>query len=108
MAFAKSLSSNKKAAKGPVFCVGRHVFVDWRPRQVADMVPATTRDGAPLDNDLEDGQEVEILSWQPRSSRGLLYEIRRVGDDSEWWIAAAHLRPSGERGPRLAGVATAS
>jgi len=51
-----------------------------------------SRDGFSLESDLADGQEVEILSWQPRSRVGLLYEIRRIADGREWWLAAAHLR----------------
>ena len=66
---------------------------------VAQPVPAMNRDGMSLDSDLADGEEVEILSWQPRSRGGLLYEIRRVGDGREWWIAAAHLRRTNETSP---------
>jgi hypothetical protein len=43
-----------------------------------------------------DGQEVEILSWQPRSRHGLLYEIRRRGDGTEWWLSSAQLRGSAQ------------
>jgi hypothetical protein len=57
------------------------------------------RDGDSLDSDLADGQEVEILSWHPRSRGGLLYEIRRVGDGREWWISAVHLRRTSETQP---------
>lgn len=68
--------------------------MNWPPTvdTVARPVPAMNRDGNALDSDLADGQEVEILSWHPRSRGGLLYEIRRVGDGREWWIAAVHLR----------------
>jgi hypothetical protein len=48
--------------------------------------------GAPVGNDLADGQEVEILSWRPRSREGLVYQILRLSDRSEWWIAATYLR----------------
>jgi hypothetical protein len=48
--------------------------------------------GSPLGNDLSDGQEVEILSWRPRSREGLAYQIRRLSDGKEWWIAAIYLR----------------
>ncbi len=48
--------------------------------------------GQPLANDLADGQQVEILSWRPRSREGLLYQIRRTADGSEWWIGAQYLR----------------
>lgn len=48
--------------------------------------------GKPLANDLIDGQQVEIVSWRPRSREGLVYQIRRVADGSEWWIGAQYLR----------------
>jgi len=50
--------------------------------------------GARMTNDLADGQEVEILSWRPRSREGLVYQIRRLSDGSEWWLAATYLRRS--------------
>ncbi len=86
---------SRRPAKGPVFCVGWRAFVNW-PTDAVLPVPAMDRGGSPLANDLADGQEVEILSWQPRSRRGLLYEIKRLGDGTEWWIAGAHLRATGE------------
>jgi hypothetical protein len=49
-----------------------------------------------LSNDLSDGEEVEILSWRPKSRQGSLYQVRRLTDDSEWWIAAIHLRRQGQ------------
>ena len=48
--------------------------------------------GQPLANDLADGQQVEIVSWRPRSREGLLYQVRRLADGSEWWIGANYLR----------------
>lgn len=83
--------AGRRSAKGPVFGVGRRAFVHW-PREALAPVPAMDRDGSPCVNDLADGQEVEILSWQPRSRRGCLYEIRRLGDGTEWWLGSAHLR----------------
>jgi len=50
--------------------------------------------GQRLANDLADGQEVEILSWRPRAREGLTYQIRRLSDGTEWWIAAVYLRRS--------------
>ena len=55
-------------------------------------VPLLDSFGQPLSNDLADGQEVEILSWRPKSSQGSLYQVRRIADASEWWISASHLR----------------
>ncbi len=48
--------------------------------------------GTAVANDLADGQEVEIVSWRPRSRDGLSYQIRRLSDGSEWWITATFLR----------------
>lgn len=78
----------------PVFGVGSHVFVHWpQPAgQPLHPVPMTDGSGTPLANDLTDGQEVEIVSWRPRSREGVAYQIRRLIDSSEWWIAAVYLR----------------
>jgi hypothetical protein len=93
-----SKPARRRTTKDPVFCVGWRAFVNWPllGGTVTQPVPAMNRDGNLLDSDLADGQEVEILSWQPRSRGGLLYEIRRVDDGGEWWIAAAHLRRTTE------------
>jgi hypothetical protein len=48
--------------------------------------------GQPLANDLLDGQQVEILSWRPRSREGLVYQVRRTTDGKECWIGAQYLR----------------
>jgi len=55
-------------------------------------VPLMDASGKPLPNDLVDGQQVEIVSWRPRSREGLVYQIRRLADGSEWWIGAQYLR----------------
>ncbi len=85
----------RRAKNQPVFCVGWRAFVHWPAQagQVGDPVPIVDDNGRPLSNDLVDGQEVEILSWKPKSREGSLYQIRRVIDDSEWWIGAMYLRP---------------
>jgi hypothetical protein len=59
----------------------------------------TDAGGKQLANDLVDGQEVEIVSWSPRAREGLSYQIRRVTDGSEWWIAAVYLRRLREAAP---------
>ena len=81
----------------PVFCVGWRAFVNWPRRPLP--VPLLDEHGHPLQNDLADGQEVEILSWRPKSAQGSLYQVRRVIDDSEWWIAAVHLRRRSQAEP---------
>jgi hypothetical protein len=61
--------------------------------------------GAQVSNDLADGEEVEILSWRPRSREGLVYQVRRVADGSEWWIGAQYLRRHARAGAVTAPVA---
>jgi hypothetical protein len=83
----------RRQKSGPVLCVGWKAFVHW-PKRIGgtDDVPLADREGKALPNDFVDGQQVEILSWRPRSRDGLLYEIRRVADGREGWIVAHHLR----------------
>ena len=87
----------RRAKGGPVFCVGWRAFVNWPQRPLP--VPLLDEHGRPLANDLADGQEVEILSWRPKSAQGSLYQVRRVIDDSEWWIAVGHLRRTSRAEP---------
>jgi hypothetical protein len=76
--------------KPEIFCVGWNAFVHWpAPR---GPVPLTDTTGKPLANDLTDGQQVEIVSWRPRSREGLMYQVRRLTDSSVWWIEARYLR----------------
>jgi hypothetical protein len=88
--------------------VGWRAFVHWPSRgpQTLGPVPLTDKDGKPLANDLVDGQQVEIMSWRPRSREGLLYQVRRLADGSEWWIAAQYLRrqPVAEADPGMSVV----
>jgi len=85
-----SKPSPRRVKKDPIFCVGWRAFVSWCEPGVA--VPLVDAAGNPLANDLADGQEVEIVSWRPRAREGLSYQIRRLSDGSEWWIAAGYLR----------------
>jgi len=84
----------RRAKTGPVFCVGWRAFVHWPPRglQAVEPVPLTDTNGKPLANDLADGQQVEIVSWRPRSREGVLYQVRRLADGTEWWVEARYLR----------------
>ncbi|HVN86811.1 MAG TPA: hypothetical protein VMW17_18425 [Candidatus Binatia bacterium] len=91
----------RREKNAPIFCVGWRAFVHWPPRVGSDglePVPLLDANGKPLANDLVDGQQVEIVSWRPRSREGLVYQVRRVADGSEWWIGAQYLR----RDPRVA------
>ena len=90
--FGKSVTARKKSS--PVFCVGWRAFVHWPARLAAvhGSVPLTDLNGGALPNDLADGQQIEIISWRPRSREGVLYQISRLSDGSEWWIAPQYLR----------------
>jgi hypothetical protein len=84
----------RRVKKEQVFCVGWRAFIQWPQRGAmpAGPVPLVDASGNALPNDLVDGQEVEILSWRPRSREGVSYQIRRLADGSEWWIGAPYLR----------------
>ena len=77
-----------------ILCVGWHAFVNW-PRTTGRApvpVPMSDAHGEPIDNDLTDGQEVEILAWHPHAREGLSYQVRRLTDRKVWWIRAHYLR----------------
>ena len=80
----------RRDKKPEVFCVGWRAFVNWPTPGVP--VPLTDASGHPLANDLSDGHQVEIVSWRPRSREGVLYQVRRLLDGSEWWIESRYLR----------------
>lgn len=84
----------RRPQKAPVFCVGRHAFVNWpQPAgKTPSSVPMSDWAGNSIANDLADGQEVEIVSWRPRSRDGVAYQVRRSTDGSEWWIGVQYLR----------------
>jgi hypothetical protein len=79
--------------------VGWHAYIDWLPAagETDRPVPMTDGCGNQIGNDLVDGQEVEVVSWRPRSRAGLAYQIRRLSDGSDWWIAAKYLRRGATR-----------
>ncbi len=84
----------KRSKNEMVVSIGAHAFVNWAqpPGEARRGVPMVDGSGALLANDLRDGEEVEIVSWRPRSREGLSYQIRRMRDGSEWWISAIYLR----------------
>jgi len=88
----------RRARNAPIFCVGWRAFVHWplRGTQASGPVPLMDANGQPLVNDMSDGEPVEIVSWRPRSREGLLYQVRRLTDGSEWWIGAHCLRRQAE------------
>lgn len=100
-----NLPASKPAARRlknePVFGVGWHAYIHWPQRvwEPVHPVPMTDAHGVQITNDLADGQEVEILSWRPRAREGLVYQVRRLCDRSEWSVAAVYLRRRREPQP---------
>jgi hypothetical protein len=94
MAGFRSTTPSRRSKDELVVCVGWHAYVNWTPPpdQPQRPVPMMDAAGQVLANDLSDGQEVEIVSWRPRSRDGLAYQVRRVSDGSEWWVASTYLR----------------
>ena len=84
----------RRAKNEPIFGAGWRVFVHWPPQagQTLGPVPLVDPGGKPLANDLVDGEQVEIVAWRPRSREGLVYQVLRLTDGSEWWIGARYLR----------------
>src|SRR6516164_4760090 len=75
MAAYRNSPTPRRAKNDLVLGVGSHAYVNWsppvgEPRRPVPMIDAA---GTPVDNDLADGQEVEIVSWRPRSRDGLSY-----------------------------------
>lgn len=108
MSFSHShLRASKPAPRrpktGPVFGIGWHAFVNW-PQPAGKTprpVPMIDGTGKSIENDLSDGQEVEILSWRPNAREGVAYQVRRRSDGTEWWIAVEYLRGLREAPPQL-------
>ncbi len=93
MAFQRFGPTRRASKNELVIGVGSRAYVNWHPGTGDTRgVPMMDGSGVQLSNDLRDGEEVEILSWLPRSREGLTYQIRRMKDRSEWWIAATYLR----------------
>ena len=76
---------------GPVFGIGRQVFVNGGGNNRASMVDDNGADVASLG----DGAECEVLGWVPRgiSTR---YFVRSVADQREGWLGVSQLRASRE------------
>jgi hypothetical protein len=84
----------RRAKNDQIFCVGWRAFVHEPPYATGAVstMPVVDPPGVQGVDDLADGQEVEIVSWRPRSREGLLYQVRRLADGSEWWLEARRLR----------------
>lgn len=95
MVYRNSRSTGRPAKNELIIGVGWHAYVNWSRAgggQTERPVPMIDDSGQQIGNNLVDGQEVEILSWRPRSRAGLAYHVRRLSDGSDWWIAAKYLR----------------
>jgi hypothetical protein len=94
MVHGRSSPPPRRSRKDLIVGVGWHAHINWSPPAGAPLlgVPMTDSSGQIIDNDLTDGEEVEILSWRQRSRAAVTYQVRRLRDGSEWWIAAPYLR----------------
>lgn len=94
MIYGKSNMTPRRTNNELIVGVGWHAHINWS-HPVGDLrhsVPITNSSGQVLESDFADGDEVEILSWRQRSCAGVAYQIRRLSDGSECWIAASYLR----------------
>ena len=90
----RSVPAARPAKNELIIGVGWRAYINWSsvPGRTEQPVPMIDAAGNQIGNDLVDGQEVEIVSWQPRSRTGLSYQVRRISDGTDWWIAAKYLR----------------
>jgi hypothetical protein len=77
-------------AGGPIFAVGRRVFVESPGGLTAALTSTDDGAGDTLIS-LVDGAEVEILAWRPRPS-GTVYRVRSARAGIEGWLAAGSVR----------------
>jgi hypothetical protein len=93
MIYAKTNMTPRRPRNELIVGVGWHAHINWAQSD-GDLrsVPATDSSGQVVQRNLADGDEVEILSWRQRSGAGVAYQIRRLSDGSECWIAASYLR----------------
>jgi hypothetical protein len=77
-------------ARGPVFAVGRRVYVASARDRPACLTSTDDGSGGVLAT-LADGTEVEIVAWRPRSS-GTRYRVRSTRAGVEGWLAAVSVR----------------
>jgi hypothetical protein len=89
-------SGRESSKKQLLVAIGGHAFVNWPQAHLRQPEPLPMNDdrGRPVENDLKDGEEVEILAWRPKARQGLAYQVRRLRDGREWWVAALYLRQS--------------
>jgi hypothetical protein len=81
-------------SSGPVFGVGRQLFVNCSGRE--DRAPFFDDKGAPIGS-LIDGAEVEVMGWMPRGA-ATRYLVRATHIELLGWLDAASLRTT--RAPR--------
>ena len=99
MAFYKSPPPRQGSPSfkaGLLLAVGRRAFIHLPASGAGygDFTPFGPGPGANPENELCDGQEVEIIAWRTSGPGGLAYQIRRLDDRREWWAKATCLRKS--------------
>lgn len=101
---APSRAATRRANKELILGIGGRAFINRPHAAVLAQSLADDRAQSVVD-DLVDGEEVEIISWRPRSLHGLAYQIKRVRDGNECWILATQLRRQREPQPLPAAAA---
>ena len=76
---------------GPVFAVGRRMFVNSPASPKGQIVLTDYAGETPL-RSLADGTEVEILAWRPLGLGGARYQVHSLRDCREGWLATENLR----------------
>lgn len=90
-------SSTSRGDAGPVFGVGRQLFIDC-PGGREDRTPLHDDKGSVVGS-LIDGSEVEVVAWMPRGT-ATRYLVRATHSEISGWIGVTNLRTT--RAPRSA------
>ena len=94
----RATSRPSRSAKGPVFAVGRRVYVTCSVARVT-----LTDDGGDHSvGSLKRGTQVEIIAWRPLGSTGTRYRVRSPLTGVEGWLGAANICAAESRLPTRA------
>jgi hypothetical protein len=89
MPFPARSPRNLAGNSGPVFGIGRQLFVNC-PGGREDRAPLHDEKGAVVGS-IVDGTEVEVVAWTPRGT-ATRYLVRATRVERSGWIGAANLR----------------
>jgi hypothetical protein len=78
--------------RGPVFAVGRRLYVARDAGDRSTPVRLTDDGGQSRVGTLIDGTEVAIVAWRPGSANDTRYRVRATESGLEGWLPAINLR----------------